>query len=73
MSAPTITDVLNAQTPALMAIPGVVGTGLGEEKGAPCIIIFVRKKDARLKRELPKQLGGYPVRVDEVGEIRPLR
>jgi hypothetical protein len=50
----------------------VVGTGLGEEKGAPCIVIFVRKRDARLAHELPVELEGFPVRVDEVGDIGPM-
>jgi hypothetical protein len=68
-----INDVLQAHTSSLMAIPGVVGTGVGELKGKPCILVFVRKLDATLKRELPKELEGHPVEIEEVGEVRPVR
>jgi hypothetical protein len=73
MSSPTIAEVLDAHTPALMAISGVQGTGIGEQDGKPCIIVFVRKRDARLKREIPARLDGYAVRIDEVGEVRPVK
>src|SRR5512139_2872848 len=69
MSSPPITEVLDAHTPALMAIPGVVGTAIGEQEGKPCIIVLVRKKHARLERDIPDRLDGYPVRIDEVGEV----
>ena len=69
----TITEVINEHTPKLMAVSGVVGTALGLENGTPCIVVFVRKKDARLERELPRQIEGFPVRVDEVGDIGPMR
>ena len=73
MSSPTIAEVLDARTPELMAIAGVQGTGIGEQDGKPCIIVFVRTKDARLEREIPARLDGYPVRIDEVGDVRPLK
>jgi len=56
-----------------MSIPGVVGTAQGEEQGAPIILVFVKKKDDAIRRAIPTMLEGYPVRVDEVGEVRPLR
>lgn len=73
MTSPSIETVLAAHTPKLMSIPGVVGTAQGEEQGAPCILVFVVKKDERIRREIPSSLEGYPVRIDEVGEIRPIR
>lgn len=68
----SINDVLETHAAELMAIPGVVGTGIGEEKGKPCILVLVRKKDDRLRRQIPTQLDGYPIRIDEVGEVRPV-
>jgi hypothetical protein len=68
----SITDVLEAHTAELMAIPGVVGTGIGEEDGEPCILVLVAKKDERLRRQIPTRLGGFRVRIDETGEVRPV-
>jgi hypothetical protein len=68
----SINDVLEAHTPELMKIPGVVGTGIGEEKGVPCILVFVRRKDDRLRRQVPAEIDGYRIRIDEVGEVRPV-
>ena len=64
---------MEAHTPNLMSIPGVVGTAQGEENGAPIILVFVKTKDDRIRREVPPTIEGYPVRVDEVGEVRPIR
>ena len=73
MTAPSIETVLERHTPYLMSIPGVVGTAQGEENGAPCIIVFVKEKDAAIERAIPATLEGYPVRIEAVGEIRPIR
>ncbi len=59
-------------TPALMAISGVVGTAQGEENGKPCVVVYVKKLDARIRREMPSMLDGYPVRIEASGEIGPL-
>lgn len=73
MTSSDIADVLARHTPELMAIPGVVGTGQGLQDDRPCIIVFVEEKTDELVREIPTTLEGWPVRVDEVGEIRPLK
>lgn len=73
MTAPTITEALARHTDHLMSIPGVVGTGQGLQDDMPCIIVFVAEKTDALAREIPSTLEGWPVRVDEVGEIGPLR
>jgi hypothetical protein len=73
MTAPSIETVLERHTPHLMSIPGVVGTAQGEEQGAPIILVFVKKKDDAIRRAIPTMLEGYAVRVDEVGEVRPIR
>jgi len=69
----SITDVLARHTEDLMSIPGVVGTGQGVQDDKPCIIVFVEEKTDSLAQEIPSTLEGWPVRVDVVGEIRPLR
>ena len=72
MPRPTIEEALNAHTPELMAIPDVVGTGLGEDAGRPCILVLVRQKSRDIERRIPKLLDGFPTKVTAVGEVRPL-
>ena len=70
MAPPTIEAVLKAHTDEWMAIPGVVGTGIGECEGKPCIRIFVAKKTPELLKKIPSKLEGFVVDVEETGEIR---
>ncbi len=72
MSQPTIAAVLHQYTDSLMSIPGVVGTGIGQCAGQPCIKVFVAKKTPELGRQLPATLQGFPVAIAETGEIRAL-
>ena len=69
---PTIEEVQEAYTDAWMAIPGVVGTGIGESKGKPCIRVFVARKTEELEKKLPSQVEGFPVIIEETGEFRAL-
>ena len=73
MTIVPIDDVLARHTPRLMAIPGVVGTAQGEQDGKPCVVVYVKKKDAAVERAIGRQLEGHPVRIEESGEIGPLR
>ncbi len=68
----TLNDILERHTKVLMAVPGVVGTGEGLCKGSPCIKVFVIRKTPDLQERIPKNLDGYPVIIEEIGEIRPL-
>lgn len=73
MVAPrTIEEVLQANTPQLMAIEGVVGTAQGEHQGKPCIMIFVAEKTPELMKKLPSGLEGYPVVIQQSGEFEAL-
>ncbi len=70
MAAPTIEAVLKEHTNEWMSIPGVVGTGIGECEGKPCIRIFVAKKTPELLQKIPSKLEGFVVDVEETGEIK---
>jgi hypothetical protein len=70
METKSIEEVLHEQTPRLVAVPGVTGTGLGECDGAPCIVVFVVKHSPELSDELPDTLDGYPVDVRVSGPVR---
>lgn len=72
MQQKTIQTVLKENTDSLMALPEVVGTGLGECSGKPCIKVFVTKKSPQLIKQIPSTLEGYPVDVQETGEIKAL-
>jgi len=67
----TPAQVIDARGPGLLAIPGVAAVGEGAlPSGAPCIRIYVVKLDDAMRRRLPQTLDGYPVLVEESGEIR---
>jgi len=68
----TIEAVQSAHTDALMAIPGVVGTAIGDCDGKPCIKVMVKKKNSELLKKIPATLEGYQVQIDETGEFRAL-
>ncbi len=73
MVAPrTIEEVLQANTPQLMAIEGVVGTAQGEHQGKPCIRIYIVEKKPELLSKLPSDLEGYPVVIQQTGEFEAL-
>ena len=72
MQQKKIETVLKEHTDSLMAVPGVVGTGIGECAGKPCIKVFVEKKTPDLLKQIPSAIDGYTVAVQETGEIRAL-
>jgi hypothetical protein len=68
----SIEVVLKEHTDEMMGIPGVVGTGQGLCQNKPCIKVFVVKKTPELQKRVPAVLEGYPVELEETGEIRAL-
>jgi len=72
MPQKTIQEVLKEHTPELMSIPGVVGTAIGEQKGELCIRILVIEKTPEMTKKIPSTLEGFPVVIQETGEIKAL-
>jgi hypothetical protein len=68
----SIEEVLKARTPGLMSVPGVVGTAQSLCDGKPCIKVYVIRKTSALGRKIPANLEGYPVVIEETGEIKAL-
>lgn len=66
----SIEEVLAEHTQEWMAIPGVIGTGIGEYESAPCIKVLVLQKTDSLIERIPKVIDGYVVTIEETGEIR---
>lgn len=68
----TIQQVQEEHTPEWMALPGVVGTAIGQREGKPCILILTASNTEQVRRKIPPTVEGYPVVVEYVGEIRAL-
>lgn len=66
----TIEAVLKKHAAKLMSIPGVVGTGQGICDDKPCIKIFIIEKTPALTQQIPKVIEGFPVDLEESGDIR---
>ena len=67
-----IEQVLRDGTECLMALPGVVGVGQGLPPGKPHIKVFVVTMTSVLLKQIPREIEGYPVVVEETGEFRKL-
>ncbi len=67
-----VESVLEEHTEGLMSLDGVVGVGVGEQRGQPCIKVFVVKKTPSLLEQIPSELDGYPVATQETGEFQAL-
>ncbi len=68
----TIKQALRDHTRDLMSLPGVVGTGQGLCDDKPCIKVFVVKMTPEFKKNIPKNLDGFLVSVEETGEFKAL-
>lgn len=67
----TITTVFEEHRDHIMSLPGVVGMGVGDCSGSPCIRVFVTEKTDAVLSRIPEDLDGYKVEVVESGEFRP--
>lgn len=67
-----IENVLMEYTNKLMSIPGVIGIAQGLCDGKPCIKVYVIEMTPELDQKIPCSLEGYPVSIEETGEIRAL-
>jgi regulator of protease activity HflC (stomatin/prohibitin superfamily) len=68
----TIEQVKERHETELMAIEGVVGVGIGECEGEPCVKVLLKNESSDLKRQIPTQLDGYPVDTEVVGSLEAL-
>jgi len=68
----TIEQVKTQYEAELMAIDGVVGVGIGECRGKPCIKVYLENDSEELKRQIPSQLGGFKVDTEVTGPIEAL-
>jgi hypothetical protein len=67
-----IEAVLEDHADELTSLTGVVGTAIGEDRGEPCIKVFLATDDENVRESIPRVLEGYGVVVEQTGEIRAL-
>jgi hypothetical protein len=72
MAERTIERVREEHTDEWMAIPGVVGTAIGMSEGKPCVMIFTSSRTDHIRAQIPPEVEGYPVIVQETGAFRAL-
>ncbi len=73
MQRKPIDQVLKSNQQMLLAMPGVQGFYQGElENGDECIVIMVDSLNEDNKEVFPDSLGGYPVKLEATGQIKPL-
>lgn len=67
----SIQNVRTKHENRIMATPGVVSIGIGQDsKGQSAIVIGVESQEQLDKMSLPAELDGYPVKVEIMGTIR---
>lgn len=68
----SIKEVKEKYQDQLMALPGVIGVGIGAVNNEHVIKVLVIKQTKKLARKIPKELETYKVVIEETGEIRAL-
>lgn len=72
MAQKAIEKVIKEHGEELMTVPGVVGMAQGLCNNKPCIKVYVIKKTPELDKKIPENIEGFPVSIEETGEIRAL-
>jgi len=70
MTTLTIHQVKDKYQRKIMAIPGVVGIGIGAVEDEPVIKVLVVSKTEEVQKKIPQKLHGYKVDIQETGKIR---
>ncbi len=69
-----INEVIKVYADSLMAIPGVVGLYHGlDDDGKSCLKVMVKEKTPEISKRIPERIEGFPVVIDETGEIKPMK
>ena len=69
--SPSIEQVKATHQERLLALPGVVSVGIGRDaQGRSVIVVGLDEPRPQTQAAIPRELDGYPVRVEIVGTIR---
>jgi hypothetical protein len=69
----TVNSVIERHAGEIVSLPGVVGIAEGEARGRSCIRVFVVRRTEHLSNSIPRELDGWPVIVEETGELSALK
>ena len=72
MARKSIDRVLREHAEEWLSVPGVVGTAVGLSGGRTVIKVLVVRQTPELAARIPSEVDGYPVVIEESGEIRAL-
>jgi hypothetical protein len=74
MSNKNIEEVKEAWEERLLAVPGVMGIGIGltKDRREICIKVYVDRKASAQAAQIPTEIEGYPVEVEIRGTFRPI-
>jgi hypothetical protein len=72
VSGKTMEQVRQEHTDVWMAVPGVVGTAIGQHQGRPCILVLTDSDVEQVRQRIPPMVEGHPVVVQYVGKVRAL-
>ena len=64
--------VIKEHRSSLLAISGILGIGQGGSPKDPHITVYVQSKNFRICPLIPSVLDGYPVVIQETGDIEAL-
>jgi hypothetical protein len=74
MKRKPIDEVFKENQEKLLSIPGVQGFYQSMlEDESDCIVVMINKFTEEIQKQIPDTLEGYPVVIEEGGEIIPLR
>jgi len=68
----SIEDVKRKNEGWLMALPGVVGVGIGKKAGTRVIQVYVKEFSNVIRDKVPAMIDGHPTDVLKVGDVRRL-
>ena len=56
----------------LLGRPWLASVGMTDENGVPALVLYLsRRVPGNVQRELPATWQNFPVRVKEIGRVRP--
>ena len=72
MAELSIEDVKRKNEAWLMALPGVVGVGIGHTVGGRVIQVLAKEITKELRAKVPAEIDGFFTQIVRVGDVRGL-
>lgn len=69
----TLVQVLEQNRTAIMALPNVIGVGIGKCEAELCIKVMVSERSDELEERLESLLEEHPYTIEETEPLRSLR